>query len=100
LVAHHAEAAIQRLFIVFMAHSEEAIERGFNQRRFRDAGALNRNRDRQPSGQVLGEIDANSGFHHCLVMTRGERLLILHIEEIRDGDRPATLSMPTIGRSG
>ena len=44
-----------------VVRAQEKIERGFDERRFCGAGTLGRLC--QPRGHLLGEINANSGFH-------------------------------------
>ncbi len=60
-------------FADVVVRAEEAVECGFDEARFCGTGTLSRSR--QPRGHLLGEINANSGFHgRDSLKTRQERL--------------------------
>jgi hypothetical protein len=62
LTAQRSEAACHQGGIAdVVIRAKKMIERGFDERRFCGTGPLGRGR--QPSGHLLGEINANSGFH-------------------------------------
>ena len=62
LTAQSSEAARHgRAVADVVVRAQETIERCFDERRFRGAGTLGGGC--QPRGHLLGEINANSGFH-------------------------------------
>src|SRR6266851_5606556 len=69
LMAQSREAARHGRGIAdVVVRAQEKIEGGFDERRFCGAGTLGR--FCQPRGHLLGEINANSGFHEDLARTQ------------------------------
>ncbi|WP_316213374.1 hypothetical protein [Bradyrhizobium sp. SZCCHNR3112] len=62
LPVHEADTIAHGLAVVFVG-AQIAIKSGFHERGPRLARALNRDRDRQACCDVLGEINADPGFH-------------------------------------